>query len=102
MDDYKIDTIKRKERTTDSYIYLVRPSAKLIQQYLQNRIVFYPFTTHYIFLSKYNFTVEDFYKYLISKFHATVEAIPQFPFFKFYFTDIKDAQAFVEELKKIQ
>lgn len=98
MDDYKIDTIKRKERTSDSFIYLVRPTTKIIQQFLQNHIVFFPFTIHYVFLSKYNFTVENFYKYLISKFNATVEAVPQFPFFKFYFTNIKDAQDFVKEL----
>lgn len=100
MDNYKLKQTKIRAKTQDYFIYTVEPSTNIILDYLKDRIIQEPFTIQYILMSKFNFTVEEYYQYLISNFNATVEVLPNFPFFKVYFKSLQDGTQFIAELEK--
>lgn len=100
MGNYKLKQVKVKTRTQDYPIYIVEPSVNIISNYLKDRIIPEPFTIQYILMSKFNFTAEEYYQYLISNFNATVEVLPVFPFFKVYFKSYEDGLSFLAELEK--
>lgn len=79
--------------------YQIIPAASLITQYMENRILPQPFTIQYYFMSKYHFTPEEFYQYLISNFSATVRMKSSFPYFQILFRDYEKAKSFAEELE---
>lgn len=100
MGNYKLKQVKVKTRTQDYLTYIIEPSTNIILDYLKDRIIPKPFTIQYILMSKFNFTIEEYYQYLISNFNATVEVLPVFPFFKVYFKSYDDGLSFLTELEK--
>ncbi len=79
--------------------FQIVPKTSIIFQYMENRILPQPFTIQYALMSKFHFTPEEFYQYLISNYHAVVRIRPSFPYFQILFTDYNKADLFAKELE---
>lgn len=49
---------------------------------------------------QYNFSLEDFFKYIIKKFNAIIFIIHDFPYFSVVFSSFEDAENFCNELNE--
>ena len=88
---FRVEKVREQER------YIVYPSA----HYLEKRFNRFdlPYDTNWEIYRLYNYTPEDFFKYLISKFHASVEFKERFSYVDIYFPSKEDAEAFRDELE---
>lgn len=87
----------RVEKVKDQELYIVYPSA----HYLEKRFNRFdlPYDTNWEIYRLYNYTPENFFNYLISKFNAIVEIKQDFSYINFYFPTKEGAENFRDELE---
>lgn len=88
---FRVEKVREEER------YIVYPSAHYLEKHF-DRFSF-PYDTNWEIYRLYNYAPEDFFKYLISKFHAFVEFKRDFSYVDFWFPTRENAEAFREELE---
>ena len=78
--------------------YFVIPTAENVLNHY-NRFEM-PYDSNWEIYRYFNYSPEDFIKYIISSFEAHVIIQYEFPWMKFYFTKYSNAERFKEELEK--
>lgn len=91
MESYKV------EKNTSNLKYYIAPTAYLLESYKPK---FYPFYYTSLIVECYNFSLQDFYKYVISKYDAKIYIEKTFPYFKTYFTEKRKAEEFCKEINE--
>ena len=79
----------------DDKHYVLLPTSYVIKNY-EARV--FPFCYTSLIVEAYNFSFKDFYKYIISKFDAKTSVEKQYPYFRIYFCEKKNADKFHKEL----
>lgn len=79
-------------------VYYVIPTAETVQDNF-NRFEM-PYDSNWEIYKLFNFPPEDFIKYAISTFNATVFIKYEFPWVQFYFHNYIDAENFLKEVEK--
>lgn len=75
--------------------YLIVPTSHLLESYEASN---FPFCYTSFIVDCYNFSLSDFYRYLISKFNAKIPVDKKYPYFKTQFPERSKAQQFCDEL----
>ena len=79
----------------DDKHYILHPTSYVIENYEARA---FPFCYTSLIIGAYNFSFKDFYKYIISKFDAKISVEKQYPYFRIYFCEKKNADKFHKEL----
>ena len=79
----------------DDKHYILHPTAYVIENYEARE---FPFCYTSLIVEAYNFSIKDFFKYIISNFQAKVSVEKQYPYFKIYFCEKKNIDKFHKEL----
>lgn len=85
------------EKSSSNLKYYITPTAHLLEIYEPKN---YPFCYTNLIVECYNFSLRDFYKYLISKYDAKIHVEKTFPYFKIYFAEKRKAEDFCKEVNE--
>lgn len=85
------------EKHSSNSKYYITPTAFLFETYEAKN---YPFYYTSLIVDCYNFSLCDFYKYLILKFDAKIAVEKTFPYFKILFNEKRKAEEFCKEVNE--
>lgn len=89
---------KYRYKYTNDTGYLIVPTYNYLAQFLENTYIEGNFCVLYMIMREFNFSEEQFFQYIIAKYHAIVYVEKEFPYFTVRFDHLKEAQDFCDEL----
>lgn len=78
--------------------YQIIPTHSYLAQFIENTYIEGNFCVLYMIMREFNFSEEQFFQYIIARYHAIVYVEKDFPYFTIRFRHLTEAQDFCDEL----